>query len=229
MARKGKSAGDICEILRERILSWGYKPGQRLKEEELCREFKVSRAPVRDALNILAAEKLVEKKANAGCRVKQWSMHELDNLYDFRIAIETFAVGAIDLNEETTAVIEAQRALWSGLLETGDDQPLDSAGMAKKDEDLHTVIVELTNNSFLIEAHKQINERLRFLRTNDITTFERLRNTCEQHLVILDRLLAGDADGARQSLRDNICTGKNHVEISVGNVLKSMYLKKPTN
>ena len=229
MAKRGRSAVDICGVLRERILSWNYIPGQRLKEEDLCREFKVSRAPVREALNILAAEKLIEKKANAGCRVKTWSMHELDNLYDFRIAIETFAVGAIALSEENIAALHAQRDLWRGLSKMNEDDPLDSSGMAKKDEDLHTMIVNLTGNSFLIEAHRQINERLRFLRTNDITTFERLKDTCQQHLDILDSLISGDIESATDSLKENIYTGKNHVEISVGNVLKNMYLVKATN
>ena len=45
---------EIFTALKNRIIRWEYPPGYRFTEEELCREFSVSRSPVREAIGRLA-------------------------------------------------------------------------------------------------------------------------------------------------------------------------------
>src|SRR5215470_6465342 len=61
----------IVATLKERIIAWKYPPEHRLTEEALCREFGVSRSPVREALRALVTNGFVTKLANRGYAVRQ--------------------------------------------------------------------------------------------------------------------------------------------------------------
>src|SRR5262245_3219620 len=59
-------SASIVATLKERIVGWKYPPEHRLTEEGLCREFGVSRSPVREALRALVTNGFVRKLQNRG-------------------------------------------------------------------------------------------------------------------------------------------------------------------
>jgi DNA-binding GntR family transcriptional regulator len=61
--------GNICDILREDILSLAIPPGARLEEKVLAEKYKVSRTPIREAMIRLAGEGLVDFRPRRGSRV----------------------------------------------------------------------------------------------------------------------------------------------------------------
>jgi DNA-binding GntR family transcriptional regulator len=81
-------AEQIAERLREDILSGGVPAGQRLSQEALAEQFRVSRVPVRDALRQLRAEGLIDGDGRSGMTVTELSVLDLEELYDMRIALE---------------------------------------------------------------------------------------------------------------------------------------------
>ena len=64
-------SASIVATLKERIVGWNYPPEHRLTELSLCREFGVSRSPVREALRALVTNGFVRKLANRGYAVRQ--------------------------------------------------------------------------------------------------------------------------------------------------------------
>jgi DNA-binding GntR family transcriptional regulator len=81
-------AEQIAARLRDDILSGGLPGGQRLSQEALADQFRVSRVPVRDALRQLQAEGLVDGNGRTGVTVTELSLLDLEELYDMRIALE---------------------------------------------------------------------------------------------------------------------------------------------
>ncbi len=79
----------IIERLRKDILNGSIAPGSVLLQSQIAKQFEVSRIPVRDALAVLAAEKLVVITPNNGAQVAQLTLEELVEVYDLRIALET--------------------------------------------------------------------------------------------------------------------------------------------
>lgn len=77
----------IAEQLAREIVEQGLKPGERLKELELCEQFRVSRAPIREALRLLESRGLVQIAARRGVRVTQLSAQEVDELYEIRASL----------------------------------------------------------------------------------------------------------------------------------------------
>ncbi len=86
---KAVRAAEIFSVLKTRIVQWEYPPGHRFTEEELCKEFGVSRSPVRETLRMLEENNLVDKIPYRGCTVKQPDLNEINELYDVRVILES--------------------------------------------------------------------------------------------------------------------------------------------
>lgn len=78
----------VLDHLRGLILDGMLRPGERLVQSKLARQFGVSRTPIREALQNLASEGLVTLSPHKGASVANLSLSELEDVYDIRIAIE---------------------------------------------------------------------------------------------------------------------------------------------
>lgn len=103
----------VVDALRQHILNGGYDVGEHLREAELARIIGVSRTPVREALQRLAVEGVVDLFPHRGARVAGWSEDQLDEIFSLRVLLESFGanraatrIGADDL--ERLAGLQAQ-------------------------------------------------------------------------------------------------------------------------
>lgn len=78
----------IAESLRAAILDGSYRPGERIRQEDVAARSGASRIPVREALRMLAAEGLVTLVANSGAWVTRLTMAECAELYLIRERLE---------------------------------------------------------------------------------------------------------------------------------------------
>jgi len=207
MHRKNVStlSASIVATLKERIISWQYPPEHRLTEEALCREFGVSRSPVREALRVLATNGFVRRMANRGYAVRQVNVRELEELYEVRLALELYAVETLALRGAPTKELAALRETWRSV-KMG--PPRKGEELAELDTEFHERLAALVGNDTLMSQLKSINERLLVFRMIDFGKDNRVESTCRQHLKILERIGARDGDGARAAVRDNIEEGR---------------------
>jgi DNA-binding GntR family transcriptional regulator len=82
----------VANHLRSAILGGQIGPGERVRQEDIAQQLGASRLPVREALQMLAAEGLVEHEPNKGARVPYLSMHEVDVMYRMREQLEPLAL-----------------------------------------------------------------------------------------------------------------------------------------
>jgi DNA-binding GntR family transcriptional regulator len=82
----------VADHLRRAILGGVIGPGERVRQEDIAQQLGASRLPVREALQMLAAEGLVEHEPNKGARVPWLSMHEVDVMYRMREQLEPLAL-----------------------------------------------------------------------------------------------------------------------------------------
>lgn len=210
----------VFAALKKRIIRWEYSPDHRFTEEELCDEFGVSRSPVREALHMLVENGLVVKEPYRGYTVRQPDFKEINDLYDVRQALELYAVEWLATRGMPETVWEELHDTWQQLLS---HLPEATNGFAEKDEAFHEKLAECTQNIALLETLGNINDRLHFIRLTDITTHERLRQTCRQHITILDCIKQGDVRCAIQAMRDNIEGGRQNVEQAVKDALSRSF------
>ena len=82
----------VLAKLRKNIFSGAYPPGFLLNPDHLAQEMGVSRTPVREALQLLAGEGLIDYIPKQGARVKEISVDFLDDYYDTRKWLESLAI-----------------------------------------------------------------------------------------------------------------------------------------
>ena len=220
-----RSSTSIISTLKNRIIWWKYPLEYRLTEEELCKEFGVSRSPAREALRELATHGFLKQLPHGGYVVKQLNPQEILEAYDVRMALELFVVEQLAQRSEPIKEIEDLKQTWTALL---NGPPPKAEGLADLDTKFHETLAEALDNRMLFDQLRIINERLLVFRMSDFGNPERAHATCHQHLKILARIEDKDMEGACKAMRENIEDGRNSVSVAIKEVLaKSYFMKYP--
>jgi GntR family transcriptional regulator, rspAB operon transcriptional repressor len=103
----------VYAVLKQQILSCVLKPDERLIEKRLCEELRVSRTPLREALNRLSHEELLSFQPHAGYRVASITINSFRNLIELRAIVEpqAAALAAQRATEEDIADLRACASL----------------------------------------------------------------------------------------------------------------------
>lgn len=112
--RKEVLRDKIAAVLRGWILDGTLKPGERIIELEVAAKLQVSRAPIREALWLLARHGLVQISAHRGAAVTQLSADDIRDIFEIREALETLAakrIRASDAPDRAARLKDALRAM----------------------------------------------------------------------------------------------------------------------
>ena len=224
--RSSNLSTSIVATLKEHIVHWHYPPEHRLTEDELCKTFGVSRSPVREALRVLASDGFVKKLPNRGYVVKQYSIEEIEELYEVRLALELYTVERLATKGspvQLAAELDDLKHTWTELLRESSKKPEEFAIL---DALFHDTLARAVGNRSLLRHLRTINERLTLFRMLDFGNRERAERTCRQHLEIVKRIKAKYAPGARAAMQENIQEGRTNIRTAIKDALARSYLKK---
>lgn len=172
----------VYAYVREAIISGRLKPGERIPEVELAAELNVSRSPIRDALNELAGEGLVETIPNKGVSVRRISEKEVDEIYDIRLLFERYAIEqAVRLagGEQIGLLREVMAKLEECMAQN------DVHGYCKADEEFHHALICLSGNGTAIRIMSMMSSLLHPFRVLALSGRERFVRSLEEHRGIL--------------------------------------------
>jgi DNA-binding GntR family transcriptional regulator len=128
----GGASARIADALRTAILDGGYRPGERIRQEDVAARSGASRIPVREALRMLQAEGLVTLVANSGAWVAKLTLAECGELYQIRERLEPLLLRASLPSLDDDAV-----ARMTGLAEAMEAADGDVAGFLRADRAFH--------------------------------------------------------------------------------------------
>jgi len=210
---------DIYARLKAMTVGFDIRPGDRLNEVALARDLGVSRTPLREALNRLAAEHLIDFKPGAGFFCRALEPQAIYDLYELREVLETAAVRLACTRASDAALI----ALRDDVLKTGLDVTGQTIAQAtERDEAFHTGIAKLTGNAALVADLMQINDRIRFIRWVNMAA--RVRASKAEHKAIAEALALRDADRAEDILSAHITRRMDQVVDAVREGLSNIYM-----
>jgi DNA-binding GntR family transcriptional regulator len=189
----------VKEILLERILDGEYEPGDRLVETQLAQEFRVSQAPVREALRELESLRFVTSEPFKGARVRAFSRAEVVEIYPVRAALEEVAArsAAVHLDGEI-GEIEAEFEAMLRASERGDLHE-----QVRRDVEFHRLIVEASGNQTLLDVWRSLRIEARTLITFLKADID-LRDLAEPHRPVLEALGGRDPEEAGRTLRRHV-------------------------
>lgn len=186
----------IYKKLRRSIIMGNRDSGERLNVEAIADEYNTSVTPVRDALQMLSHEGLVDIKPRSGYFVKSITLKQLRDLLDVRRVLELTAIerAAVRATEEQ---IEEMSHVHAGY--TGDDEESYDR-YTDENRRFHYLLAKASGNQELAELVGSLHDRLaRFM------VMRRAGKTMEStHEKILEALKAQDVEAARQTLLDDI-------------------------
>ncbi|MET8151035.1 GntR family transcriptional regulator [Actinoplanes sp. NPDC049668] len=140
--------------LSREILSGRTDPGERLVEEQLTRRLGISRAPLREALRLLAQQGLVEHIPRRGVRVATLSDDDVRELYEVRDVLERHAVAGIPPGADLSALRAALEVMRKAT-EAGD-----RLAIADAHRHFHVAVVALGGNRQLSALYESVLVRL---------------------------------------------------------------------
>lgn len=199
------AADAVTEALRRAILEGDLRPGQRLKEEDLARDMKVSRTPIRRALVALEAERLVESSPRRGARVVSYDPDEFDDMFSIRVLLEGHAAG-LAAARATDADVEALRASCDRLESWS--LPDDVLELVEENRRFHAAIVDLAGSSRLTEMVREVAVVPLMYRAYSWFTEDEMKIAARQHRNIVDQVAAHDSEAAAAAMREHISLGR---------------------
>ena len=211
---------ELIKALRKRIVAWQYPPQFQLVEEVLAQEFGVSRSPIRQALTYLAAEGLLERLPRRGFRVRQLQLRDVEDLYEFRLALEAQVVRALAHTSLDEEVLFRLQDVWQNPKALAERSVSELAAL---DEEFHITLANAHGNVLIIKHLNAINERLFAFREIDFEQSTRIESTCAEHSHVLRAIVSHDAENAVELIRRNIYSALGNVENAVIQLVARSY------
>ncbi|MBF6354146.1 GntR family transcriptional regulator [Nocardia higoensis] len=192
----------VTRHVRSEVLSGALEPGERIVEETLCARLGVSRAPVREALRLLAQEGLVEHLPRRGFRVLVWSATDILQLFELRRVLERHAIeSALPLPSRGDPLGAVRHALDEMRAADAQDDPLERDNAHRR---FHLEVVALAGNHQLNLAYAPILLKLQLPMARNLREEARIasrRNGIRRHLELLESLESNDPDIACAALQ----------------------------
>jgi DNA-binding GntR family transcriptional regulator len=193
--------------IKKLILNQELIPGQKLIYDDLARRLKMSRTPIINALNRLEQLGLVVSESRRGFTVKPMDTEEAWETFDFREAIETYAVEQLILKANGLEL----SALEEKLLEYENYQP--NYYDRKKiflDAAFHLQIAQMMRNSVL-KWHLKLDLQHIYLRANlNNYSLEREKAATAEHRQLFEKIKNKDVLGAVELIKNHIQRDKKY-------------------
>ncbi len=218
--RVRKAYEQVADQLRELIMSGELAPGERLPNETLlAREFGVSRATVREALRVLAAQSLLRtaKGAGGGSYVTLPTVDHISAFLQSNIGLLTESrdltleelIEARDLLEVPAARLAAERRSELDLEKLrasipGEPTKLDNQEQFAFNKDFHSVLIGAARNSLLAIAAQPVFSALHTKLARYTLGRRFHRGIHQQHQQIAEAISAGDGYGAAAEMRRHL-------------------------
>jgi DNA-binding GntR family transcriptional regulator len=181
----------VTESLLQSLQKGEFPPGSRLTEEALAGQLGISRVPVREALSMLVALRILERRKRS-TYVPTLRLKDLEQIYTARQLLETHLLrhAVAGLDDAGIARIKAACAASVTALRGGRS----TAQIGRNNQRFHFAIFELANQPLLVEMVANLWERTEYYRAYYALDGERRDVTAGEHEAILAACVDRDAD-----------------------------------
>lgn len=201
---------EIADIIRDRVLKGEYKIGEKIKENQIATELRVSRTPIREAFKILESEGLIDYKPNRGCFAKGFTRRDIEDIYAVRKALEVLSVEwAVDrITSEQIGRLQDQCDLMEFYTIRGEGRKVLAVNA-----DFHEIIYNATGSRFMSQVLRSYKEYIEQTRKAIFYEEKYLKEILMEHRSILEAIKSGDVDRAKRSMAAHLDSSKKRAEV----------------
>ena len=211
--------------IHDKLTSGDLRPGHRLSNRTVAKEIGASFTPVREALNRLVSEGLLEYREGLGVLVPRATRQEIKDLYEVREMLECAVASRFagqlpadtlremrDVHERMGQIVEKARPTGHMDEHGTEFRQLDTA--------FHLAFIRGTGNRQLLDTLSDLKKKCAIKSgvTSSMTElighvfraepFESVQRTQRQHAELIELLEAGDGEQAAQLMRQHISAGR---------------------
>jgi DNA-binding GntR family transcriptional regulator len=178
----------VAHVLREAILDGRLKPGSQLRETHLAADLGVSRAPLREALGVLADEGLVDKIPYRGAFVAEVSAEGIAEIASLRKRLEPYAI-ELALPQLAGSRVKVTRALEDMMIGADNNDP---SATLNAHMSFHRAFYELSGHKLLLDLWNSWETQLQLFFSVDHQSFADLQDVVAEHQRLQKIIDTGD-------------------------------------
>jgi DNA-binding GntR family transcriptional regulator len=207
----------LVHLLQESILSGDLKPKTKLSEAQVAKEFGVSRAPAREALQRLEEMNLIRKN-HLGREVAEFSPDEFQQIYELKNVVEAFGAmqGALKAKEEEMTKIQSVLRRMEQCVASGD-----LTHLRYLNYEFHDLLVSCCENKKLIETYQSLAKQIRWATSLSLELPARPEESFREHREVFEAFQRQDAESVRVLL-------EAHSHANMNRILSQMEVKGET-
>ncbi len=204
---------DVYIILKQKILSREFIPGQRLHLSNLEKQMGISRTPIKDALNRLTTEGFIEIKARKGTYIAKPPLTKIAESFDVRVVLEIYAIELIakkltesQLKQLSTILLNMDRLInstesneWSNIHQK----------FVTLDNKMHALLLSFTENTCLVQSWERIHIHSKMAHIPYIYSENELEISHNEHQKLINALEAKNTVVAKKILKNHLNRAKS--------------------
>jgi DNA-binding GntR family transcriptional regulator len=205
-AEKTKTWEAVYRDLQRGIISGAYRPRERLIEDEIMARTKATRHAVRRAFDELERAGLVVRQPNRGVQVRDYSIEEIEELYEIRECLEMRAAthfsapADADLVARLTDIATRHR-------DASRNQRY--AEVFTLNNEFHELLYDAAGNRQLAEAITHYTFATHPIRTRAFPSEELREVAITDHFAMIDAIARGDSQRLAEIIRRHISRPKD--------------------
>lgn len=194
----------VYQTIKQGIAERTLLPGTQLKESDLVEKLGVSRTPIRDALNQLHRDGMVELVPHKGAYVKNWTREEVVEILILREVLEGLAarLAAERLTDKDIRRLE----------QYFEDYAAGLVDYAQADERFHADLIRACGSTRLVGLIRNLSDNLQMLdmRRVNFSFPGRIKESLAEHRRIIEAFKAGDGELAEKRAREHFQRTRSH-------------------
>lgn len=192
---------EIADVVRERILKGEYEIGEKIKENQIATELKVSRTPIREAFKLLENEGLIDYIPNRGCFAKGFTKQDVDDIYAVREALEELAVrwAVARITEPELLALEEQVDLMEFYTKKKDKKKV-----LELNTSFHEVIYASARSRFLAQVLRSYKEYIEKTRKSIFYEQSYLEGILSEHRAIFEAIKDRDEERVVEAISKHL-------------------------
>lgn len=195
-------------LIKEKVITLELPPSAVIDEQTLMQQLNLGRTPIREALQRLDSEGLVNIVPRRGTFVNDISVTDLQKIFELRIVLEGFCA-RLAAGRITQDQIERMEAVLRDLEEVSNG---DHRALMRIDKRFHALLYEAAGNEFLGETLDRLYDLSLRLWHLVLTRMTGVRHAVEQHRRVLGALKGGDGAAAEELVQKHIVEFQQNIK-----------------
>ena len=210
-----KKKDQAYEEIRKLVLQRRSTDRFSFSENSLAAEMRMSRTPIREALQRLQMEGFIEIHPNRGVVIPEVSVVEVNETFALRMAVEEFVIREMtpQMTPENIGEMDLYLSRQKEAMERND-----VLEYLRHDKGFHDLFFRLYANSLIFNTIQRVLDRFYSMGTNVLRRPGSVQRSFAEHCAVADAVRNNDGEKAAAAMHAHLITGKNNVLSIPGNI-----------